>query len=257
MYIFTPPAGRVRRCRGWILGMLVLCSLPLSAQVLHPETLDFYPLKNGFSFTANASFGYFHNTYSVISADLDARVLFKDENHLFGSQAAWNYVLSGNTSSINNGVADARYYYRFFDILYGEVFFFGYYNEPRQVDYLLFSGGGLIMPIRIIPELTINLGASGGYAWYSAVPGYLSSPGILASVALFLNPIEVLQFTLVAYVQMLVPSVSYFTVPVKASADIKITELLGVGLVYTFEWDVLANTSPFTHDLKAFIRMKV
>jgi hypothetical protein len=257
MDICALPVGRMRRCCGLVLGMLALGSLTLSAQVLHPETVNFNPLKNGFSFTANASFGYFHHAYPVVGAELDSRVLFKDAEHIFGLLASFNYKLSGNTNARNDGVADVRYYYRFLDILYGEAFVGGFYNEPRQIDYLLFSGGGLIMPIKIIPEFTVNIGACGGYAWFSADPEYLSSPGILASIALFIDPIENLQFTLFSYLQMLLPSVVYCTVPVKAAVDIKLTELIGVGILYTFEWDVLTNTNPFTHDVNAFIRVKI
>lgn len=240
---------------GMILTFIV--SLPLSAQVLHPETINFYRLKSGFSFNGDGSLGFFYNNYPVISAGISTRTLFNSDGHIFGAFASCNYQQSGVIKSRNDGAADVRYYYRVLDFLYAEAFISGSYNEQRNIDYLIFSGAGLIMPMMISPELTVMFGALGGYAWYSANPSYLSSPGIIASVAVLYSPLENLQFTLYSYLQVIVPRVMFFNIPLNASVDVTLTKNLGLGLLYTLIVDVLLPSNRFSHDVTALIRVKL
>ncbi|MEK6794230.1 MAG: hypothetical protein AABZ39_05605 [Spirochaetota bacterium] len=240
-----------------VLVVMFFIPLSLSAQVLHPETVDFYRLKSGFSFNGDGSLGFFYNTYPVISAGVSTRVLFNSDGHILGAFASCSYQQSGIVKSRNDGVADARYYYRILDFLYAEAFVSGSYNEQRHIDYMLFTGAGCIMPMQIFPELTVNIGALGGYAWYSSSPAYLSSPGIIASVAVLYKPLENLQFTLYSYLQIIVPRVVFFNIPVNASVDIMLTKNLSLGLLYTLIVDVVLPSNRFSHDVTALIRVKL
>ncbi|MBI4976422.1 MAG: hypothetical protein HZC28_03010 [Spirochaetes bacterium] len=240
-----------------VFSYAILGSMTSYAEILHPETVFFKPLKDGFSFSASATARYFYQSYNNIGVGLNTKMLFKDGPHIAGVVGSGHYELADTVRTRNDAAADMRYYYRIMDGLYGEAFIGGNFNEQSHIDYIADVGAGIILPLELADKFTMNVGVLGFAGWYSISHAAMFSPGVIPFTSLSLQPMDNLRCALNLYLQMLIPNINYCTIPVESSVEFKVTDNLTLGARYTFSWDVLATRNQFTHDVFALISVKL
>jgi hypothetical protein len=143
-----------------ILGILLLASINLSAQILNVENYRIKTDTTGWAGKVSLNLSLTENTKSLLMIGNNTHLQYKAGSNLYLFLGQYSLLSSGDNNLINKLVAHFRYNHKFTDRFVGEFFLQAQQNSISKIDLRKLIGTGLRFKLSKSEKLRYYLGTS-------------------------------------------------------------------------------------------------